>query len=131
MAQASKLGRKQDQAIAALMTQRNVEEAARVAGVGVRTLWRWLKIPEFQAAFREARRMAFSQAIARLQQGGSAAATTLVKIMIDPKEPAAARVRAADCVLTHGVRAIEIEDLASRVEQLERAAEIAKSDRER
>ena len=128
MAQASKLGRKQDQAIAALMTQRNVDEAARVAGVGARTLWRWLKIPEFQAAYREARRMAFSQAIARLQQSGSAAATTLVKIMIDPKEPAAARVRAADCVLTHGVRAIEIEDLAARVEQLERAAETNKAD---
>jgi hypothetical protein len=124
----TKLGRKQEQAIAALMTQRNVDEAAKAAGVGVRTLWRWLKIPEFQAAYREARRTAFSQAIARLQQGGSAAATTLIKIMVDPKEPAAARVRAADCILSHGVRAIEIEDLAARLDQLERVAGLANSD---
>ena len=127
----SKLGRKHEQAIAALMTQRNVDEAAKVAGVGVRTLWRWLKNPDFQAGYREARRTAFSQSIARLQQGGSAAATTLIKIMVDPKEPAAARVRAADCVLSHGVRAIEIEDLAARMDQLERAVQMEKHDRGR
>jgi hypothetical protein len=124
----SKLGRKYEQAIAALMTQRNVDEAAKVAGVGTRTLWRWLKIPEFQIAYQQARRTAFSQSIARLQQGGSAAATTLIKIMLDPKEPAAARVRAADCILSHGVRAIEIEDLAIRLDQLERAAELTRKD---
>jgi len=42
----SKFGRKKEDAIAALLTQRNVEEAARVAGIGTRTLIRWLKIPE-------------------------------------------------------------------------------------
>ena len=50
------------------MTQRNVEEAARTAGIGTRTLLRWLKIPEFAAAYREARRLAFGQSIAQLQQ---------------------------------------------------------------
>jgi hypothetical protein len=33
-----KFGRKQEEAIAALLTQRNVEEAARAAGISVRTL---------------------------------------------------------------------------------------------
>ena len=42
-----KLGRKQEEAIAALLSQRNIEEAARAAGVGTRTLIRWLKLPEF------------------------------------------------------------------------------------
>jgi transposase-like protein len=64
-----KFGRKQEDAIAALLTQRNVEEAARTAGIGARTLLRWLKLPEFQDAYRQARREAFSQSIARLQQG--------------------------------------------------------------
>jgi hypothetical protein len=31
-------------------TQRNVEEAARTAGIGARTLLRWMKLPEFQTA---------------------------------------------------------------------------------
>ena len=52
----SKFTRKKEEAIAALLTQRNVEEAARAAGVGTQTLLRWLKVPEFQAAYREARR---------------------------------------------------------------------------
>lgn len=117
-----KFGRKQEDAIAALLTQRNVEDAARTAGIGVRTLLRWLKLPQFESAYRQARRDAFGQAIARLQQGTSAAATTLLKIMIDPSAPASVRVRAADSVLDHAAKAIEMEDIEARVTALEAAA---------
>jgi len=41
----SKFGRKKEEAIAALLTQRNVEEAARVAEIGTQTLYRWMKDP--------------------------------------------------------------------------------------
>jgi hypothetical protein len=71
---------------------------------------------------REARRLAFSQSIARLQQGSSAAATTLLKIMLDVNAPASTRVRAADSVLDHAAKAIEIEDIEARVAALEAAA---------
>src|SRR5512141_476538 len=107
----AKFTRKKEEAIAALLTQRNVEEAARTAGIGTQTLLRWLKIPEFQAAYRDARRAAFSQSIARLQQASSAAATTLLKIMLDVNAPASTRVRAADSVLDHAKHAIELEDV--------------------
>ena len=43
--------------------------------------------------------------------------------MLDPNAPAAVRLRAADLVFTHGAKAIAIEDIAARVEVLERAAE--------
>lgn len=112
-------GRKQEDAIAALLTQRNVEEAARTAGIGVRTLLRWLKLPEFQKAYRDARRAVVSQAVARLQQGTSAAATTLLKTMVDPTTPASVKVRAAEAILNHASRAIEIEDIEARVAALE------------
>jgi hypothetical protein len=115
-----KFGRKMEEAIAALLSQRNLEEAARVAGVGTKTLLRWLEIPEFQAAYREARRAAFGQSIARLQQGSSAAATTLLKVMVDSNTPASTKVRAADSVLNHSTKAIEIEDILARVSELER-----------
>jgi hypothetical protein len=125
-ARSSTLGRKQEDAIAALLTQRNIEEAARTAGIGARTLLRWLKLPEFQNAYREARREAFGQAIARLQQGTSAAATTLLKIMIDASTPASVRVRAADSIFNHAAKAIEIEDIEARLSELERAAEASR-----
>jgi hypothetical protein len=90
------LGRKQEQTIAALLTQRNLDEAAKAAGISMRTLMRWLKIPEFQTAYREARRTAYSQAVAKLQQGATAAATTLLKVMLDQTTPASVKVRAAE-----------------------------------
>jgi predicted site-specific integrase-resolvase len=118
----SKFDRKQEEAIAALLTQRNIEEAARVAGVAGTTLVRWLQIPEFQAAYREARRAAFSQSIARLQQASSAAVSVLIKIMVDPDAPTSSRVRAADVVLERASKAIELEDLDQRIAELEAAS---------
>ena len=119
----AKLGRKQEEAIAALLTQRNTEDAARATGVTPKTLLRWMKLPEFKAAYREARRAAFGQSIARLQQATSAAASTLLKVMVDPSTPASTRVRAAESVLTHAAKSIEIEDLDARVTALEQTAE--------
>jgi hypothetical protein len=125
----SKLGRKQEEAIAALLTRRNIEEAAGAAGIGARTLLRWLKIPEFQAAYRQARRDALGQAVARLQQGTSAAATTLLKTLIDPGTPPSVKVRAAEAIFNHAAKAIEIEDIESRVAALEQAAASGRSGR--
>jgi len=122
----SKFGRKKEEAIVALLTQRNVEEAARAAGIGTQTLIRWLKVPEFVAAYREARRAAVSQSNARLQQASSAAVSTLLKIMVDMSAPASTRVRAADRVLDHAKDAIEREDIEVRVAALEQAAQLAK-----
>jgi hypothetical protein len=118
----AKFGRKMEEAIAALLTQRNVEEAARATGIATQTLVRWLKVPEFQTAYREARREAFGQATARLQQACGAAVSTLLKIMIDPASPASTRVRAADSILDHAKEAIELEDIEARVAELEAVA---------
>ena len=48
---------------------------------------------------------------------------------VDQNTPASARLRAADLVLTHGAKAIEIEDVEARVSELERAAEEGKNKR--
>ena len=122
----SKLGGKKEAAILALLSQRNVEEAARAAGISERTLYRWMQEPDFDAAYRAARRAAFSQSTARLQQMCAAAVSTLGKIMVDQNAPAASRVRAADSVLDHAAKAIEIEDIEARVSELERVAERSK-----
>ena len=122
----TKFGRKKEEAIAALLSQRNLEEAARAIGVAPNTLLRWMKLPDFQAAYREARRAVFGQSIARLQQATSAAASTLLKIMVDQNAPASCRIRAADSVLSHAAKAIELEDIEARVAALEEAAQRTK-----
>jgi hypothetical protein len=115
----AKLGRKKEAAILALLSQRNIPEAARVAEISERTLYRWLQESNFDAAYRKARRTAFSQAMARLQQMTTAAVSTLGKIMLDPNAPAPSRVRAADSVLDHAAKAQEIEDVQARIYELE------------
>jgi len=116
---------KQEKAIVALLSNRNIEEAAKACNIPARTLYRWLKEPAFDAAYREARRQAYGQSIARLQQGAAAAATTLLKVMVDAGTPASTRVRAAESILTHAAKAIELEDIEARVAELESAAKLA------
>lgn len=69
----------------------------------------------------------FSQSIARLQHASSAAVSTLIKVMVDPATPASAKVRAANCVLDHTAKAIELEDIEGRLAELERAALLSKN----
>ena len=123
----AKFGRKQEEAIAALLTQRNIDEASKAVGIAPNTLLKWMKQPEFDTAYREARRATFRQSVARLQQASGAAVSTLLKIMVDATAPHSTRVRAADSVLDHAAKAIEIEDIEGRLSNLERDAELSKS----
>jgi len=124
----AKFGRKKEEAIVALLTNRTIEEAARAVNVSTKTLLRWHKEPEFEAAYYAAKRAAFGQSIARLHHLSSAAVSTLGKVMLDSATPPATRVRAADSILDHTSKAIEIEDIERRVSELERAAEESKRD---
>src|SRR5260370_39066618 len=117
----TKFGRKKEEAIAALLTQRNIEDAARLTGVAPNTLVKWMKDPEFDASYREARRAAFDQSVSRLVQATTAAVTTLLKVMLAAAAPASANRRAAECVLSHSAKVIEMEEIEDRVAELERS----------
>jgi hypothetical protein len=81
----AKFGRKKEEAIAALLTQRTVEEAARAVGISANTLLSWMKLPEFEKEYRSARRASVSQTNARFQQATGAAASIIMRLMVDPK----------------------------------------------
>ena len=48
--------------------------------------------------------------------------TTLLKVMLDQNTPASTKVRAADSVMNHALRALELEEVLERLTKLERAA---------
>jgi DNA-binding transcriptional MerR regulator len=123
-----KLNSKQEAAVLALLSSRNVEEAAKVVGVTPRTLYRWQKEPAFDRAYRAAKRASYDQAIARLHHLSGAAVSTIGKVMLDPATPPATKVRAADTVLEHTEKAIQLEDIEARLTELERSAEQTKPD---
>ena len=116
----AKFDRKWEEAIASLLSQRNVEEAARAVGIGVNTLLRWQKVPEFAAAYRDARRAVCMQSIARLQQASTSAVSILWKVMIDPTTPPAIKARVAVSIIELAFKGMLVEDVEARVTELER-----------
>lgn len=125
----SKFGRKKEAAIAALLTHRNIDEAAKGVGVSATTLLKWMKDREFAAAYRKARGATVGQAIARLQQTTGAAVSTLQKLMVDNNTPAAIKGNVARAVLALAIKGVEVDDFEARLAELERAAEDTKNKR--
>jgi hypothetical protein len=105
----AKKTRRRERLIAALLQQPILERAAESIGISRVTAWRIQQTPEFQQEYRQACRAADAQALARLQQAKSAAAITILKIMVDPQTPAAIRLQAADRVFKYG-QALPSED---------------------
>jgi transcriptional regulator with XRE-family HTH domain len=119
----AKFGRKQEAAIAALLSQPTIEEAAKRTGISGPTLWRWLQEPAFQGEYRKARRQALGQATAQLQQASGAAVRALKEIIENKNAPSSSRVMAARTVLEMGIKAIELEDVEARLAAIEAAME--------
>ncbi len=111
---------KQDQAILALLSEPTISKAAGALGVSERTIHRWLEDETFHRAFRKARREAFAQAIAVTQRYAPVAVHALAKVMTDGSVQASARVSAATALLRFSRESIELDDIAGRLEALER-----------
>jgi len=110
---------RQDQMLVAILEHSTQEKAAAALGISTVTLWRSMQKPGFAEAYRKARREAFSQSLARLQQAANAAVATLLRVMTDREAPAASRVRAADVVLQTALRGMQIEEIEARVSEFD------------
>jgi hypothetical protein len=109
--------RSEDAAIAALLSEPTIVGAATVAGVSESTLLRWLREPAFKAQYRAARRQVVEAAIGRLQSVTTRAVEALER-NLSCGTPAV-EVGAAKAVLEQAIKAVELVDLAERVETLE------------
>ena len=116
---ADKLTPRQERAVIALLEHPTMKEAAAAAKVGETTLWRWLQDKDFHAAYMKVRRESVKQAIARMQQATGEAVTVLQEIMNDRQALVFARVASAKAIIEYSIKAVEVEDLAARVDELE------------
>lgn len=112
---------RQRRGIAALMQSRTVADAARTAGVGRRTLDRWLTDPDFVAELNAATGAAVDQAVRRLADLSGQAVDTLADVMAGATETPSARVSAANVTLTHMARLRELGEIEARIAELEKA----------
>jgi hypothetical protein len=105
MSAPGKLGRKQEAVIAALLTEPTHAAAATKAGISEATVQRWLRVPEFQAAYRQARRELVEGAVGRIQAATGQAVDTLLAVAKDGVKDSD-RVRAAIALLDHAFRGL-------------------------
>jgi hypothetical protein len=105
-------------AIDALVRGLSPARVAAEVGINRVTLLRWRRDPDFTAAYKDAVRRVFGDGIDRLQAVARKAVRTLYVCLGAPK--ASDRIKAADRLLAHGLRAAELQDLAERVESLEK-----------
>jgi ribosomal protein S11 len=69
---------------------------------------------------KNARRQVVDQTIAQIQSVLAEAVQTLLNVMSDVTTPASAKVSAARALLDIGFKVVEIEDLESRIEKIEK-----------
>jgi hypothetical protein len=119
----SRRPQKEDAAIAALLSEPTIRGAATRTGIGESTLLRWMAEAEFKARYRAARREVVEAAVGRLQQAATDAVDALARNLTCGTP--AVEVGAAKAVLDQAIKAVELVDLAERIEALERAGELA------
>jgi hypothetical protein len=100
-----KLTRKMEVLIGNLLTEPTYAEAARKTGISEPTLYRWLALPDFRKAYRDARRRIVEGAVGRLQAAAGTAVDTLLAVARDGKKDGD-RVRAAVALLDHAFRGL-------------------------
>jgi hypothetical protein len=121
----ARLTPKQQKGILALVTEPTIAKAAEQAGVSESTVYRWLQDETFLKAYRRARRDSFSQALTLTLRYAPLAVNALAKIINDLSIAASARVSASCAILKYGRDSIELDDLAARLDNLERATQSA------
>lgn len=106
-------------AVSALLEARNVQDAAKASGVGERTLFRWMTLPEFRAAMLTVESEIIDQATRRLLSLQYQAIDTLAEVLSDDQAGASVRLRAAQAVLDYLLKLRELRNLETRLVELE------------
>ncbi len=115
----TELTSRQQRTIAALLSARNVREAAKASKVPERTVYTWFAEPAFRVALYEAEGHLIDAATRRLLHHQDVALTVILTIMADRDNPAAIRLKAAQSVLDQLLKLRELRNVEQRLTTLE------------
>lgn len=107
----------QELLISCLVSGLNITAAAKAAGIGDKTARRWLKLPHFQRAYKDAQRSLFDQALTGLMLKVDKAIATLDRNMTEASPYT--QVSAAKIVLEQAIAVHKMSELEQKVAQLE------------
>lgn len=105
--------------LGALLSQRSIRRAAGKLGCTQKTISDRLKKPEFRELYNAAKSEQLEAVCATLTSALCGAVSTLCDVMSDGKAPQSVRVSAADALLRHGLRYVEIGEIEKRLTALE------------
>ncbi len=111
--------RNRELALEALLTCGSLVEAAARSNIAPRTLHKWLKQADFVAEYQEAKRRILDGTITKLRNASTGAVDVLVLIAHDAASPQSSRVASAKAIIQLAINAGAIEDLESRLQELE------------
>lgn len=114
------MARKNDeQILAALIATGAVRPAAKVAGVSETTIRTRLADPNFRAEYEKAKSEILTEACDALAARLTHAVDVLVEVLDNTENAATVRVTAADSLLRHGLRYVEVANVLRRLDALE------------
>ncbi len=112
------LTQKQADAIMALLGSPSIEEACRKAEVSKASVYEWLKVPLFATELKRQRSRIIDQYTTYLMSQAATAANELVGLL-KTRNPGLRRLVCKD-IIDLSLRAVEIEDLKTQLEEIER-----------
>jgi AcrR family transcriptional regulator len=115
----SDLTPKQHQAISAMLVSKTMLEAAEMANVSPKTLYRWLEDSTFKLALLDAEGEIIDAVTRRLISLSDTAIDTVETILKDEKATANLKLRAAQTVLDYLLKLRELRNLEDRLTAIE------------
>ena len=112
-----KLTRNQLRAIPYLVSCKTIDEAAQKARVSRCHIYKWLEDPSFKEELQRQRDIVTREALEKLKASITEAIDTLTSLLTSENENI--KLRAAQGIIDHTLRAIELQDLEKRVSILE------------
>ena len=114
--------RKNDEIIlSALIAAGSIRAAAKIADVSETTIRTRLNDDDFQQRYEQAKGAILTEACDALSARLTLAVDTLCEVLEDTKNAATVRVSAASEILRQGLRYIEVANILTRLEAIEKA----------
>lgn len=113
------LSTRQQQALPLFASNLTIEEACERAGISRNTFYEWLKEPQFKLELDRLRNEIVNDAINYLKSTTTKAARTLANLLEREDNPSVQRAAAND-VLGHVMKFIELKELEERLTEMER-----------
>ena len=119
-----KITPKKQKAISALLRSPTIEKAAQEAGVGYSTLRGWLKDDdEFRREYERALGELVADAATLAKKSMSPALATMREVLEDHYTSDSIRIQAGRALMDYALKLVEITDVMSRIEALEKQLE--------